>query len=142
MITCNSGILLICNIRRLRISFLTAAAICNSDALAGIMTTVIRSMHWIIIAKHEHIVPKESLAGGGIGICVEEALDDGVIISALEIIEACLLTIVLSLHCFRCLLSIVEEATKGVQKADFPSYRLSLSPFIIRQLKAFLQQYF
>ena len=101
---------------------------------------MIRVDHWIVLTIRKHIVPEEALTGGGVGVCVEEAAKRWVVISALEIIEARLLTIVLSQHCFRCLLSIVEEATKGVQKADFPSYRLSLSPFIIRQLKAFLQQ--
>ncbi len=80
------------------------------------------------------------MTGAAIGIGVDKSAKGGVIVAGLQIIEARLLTIVLSQHCFRCLLSIVEEATKGVQKADFPSYRLSLSPFIIRQLTAFLQQ--
>ena len=45
-------------------------------------------MDRIIPAVHEHIVPEKTLAGAAIGVCVEEALDDGVVISGLEVIEA------------------------------------------------------
>ena len=46
----------------------------------------------IILTVRKHIVPQEALAGAAIGVCVEEALDDGVVISALEVVEACLLS--------------------------------------------------
>ena len=42
----------------------------------------------IIPAVRKHIIPQEALAGAAVGIGVEKALNDGVIISALEIIEA------------------------------------------------------
>ena len=105
-----------------------------------IVSVIVSGVRGSIITIRKHIVSQKTLAGGGVGVCVDESAQGGGVISALEVIEPGFLTIVLSQHCFRCLLSIVEEATKGVQKADFPSYRLSLSPFIIRQLKAFLQQ--
>ena len=41
-----------------------------------------------IHAIRKHIESKEALAGGSKAVCVEEAADDGVVISALEIIEA------------------------------------------------------
>ena len=42
----------------------------------------------IILTVRKHIVPQEALAGAAIGVCVEEALDDGVVISGLQVIEA------------------------------------------------------
>ena len=36
----------------------------------------------------KHIVPQEPLAGAGVAVRVEETLDDGIVISALEVIEA------------------------------------------------------
>ena len=42
----------------------------------------------VIIAIRKHIEPSEALASAAVGIGVEEALHGGVIISALEIIEA------------------------------------------------------
>ena len=42
----------------------------------------------IIVAVRKHIEPQEALPGAAVGVCVEEALDDGVIISGLQIIEA------------------------------------------------------
>ena len=44
----------------------------------------------IIIAVRKHIVPEEPLAGAGVGVRVEEALDDGIVISGLQVIEASL----------------------------------------------------
>ena len=45
-------------------------------------------LDWIIPAVCEHIVTKEALAGAGVAVGVEEALDDGVVVSALQVIEA------------------------------------------------------
>ena len=45
-------------------------------------------MHWIIPAIRKHIEPGEALASTAVGVRVEEAADDGVIISALQVIEA------------------------------------------------------
>ncbi len=42
----------------------------------------------IILAVREHIVPEETGAGGGVAVRVQEALDDGVVVSALQVIEA------------------------------------------------------
>ena len=44
--------------------------------------------HGIIVAISKHVVADKTLAGGGIGICVEETADGGVVISALQVIEA------------------------------------------------------
>ena len=37
-----------------------------------------------------HIVPEEALAGAAVGVRIEEPLDDGIVISGLEVIEASL----------------------------------------------------
>ena len=44
--------------------------------------------NWIIIAIRKHIEPEKALSGAAVGVGVEEALNDGVVISALEVIEA------------------------------------------------------
>ena len=48
----------------------------------------IKEYQRIIPAVRKHIVPQEALAGAGVAVGVEEALDNGVVISALEVIEA------------------------------------------------------
>ena len=47
----------------------------------------IKIIDWIIPTIREHIVPQEALSGAAVGVCVEEALDNGVVISGLEVIE-------------------------------------------------------
>ena len=42
----------------------------------------------IIVAVRKHIEPQEALPGAAVGVCVEEALDDGVVISGLQVVEA------------------------------------------------------
>ena len=42
----------------------------------------------IVPAIRKHVVAQEPLAGGGVGVRVEEALEDRVIISALQVIPA------------------------------------------------------
>ena len=51
------------------------------------MSRRIRGNHRVIIAICKHIVPQDALAGGSEGIAVQESPDDGVIISALQVIE-------------------------------------------------------
>ena len=52
--------------------------------MAGRVITVRR----VIIAVRKHIVPKEALAGGGVAVGVDKSAEGGVVISALEVIEA------------------------------------------------------
>ena len=52
------------------------------------MTAWIFIAHRIIIAVRKHIVPEKALSRAAVGVCVEEALHNGVIISALEVVEA------------------------------------------------------
>ena len=42
----------------------------------------------VIPAVRKHIEPQQALAGAAVGVCVEEAAAGGVIISALQILEA------------------------------------------------------
>ncbi len=42
----------------------------------------------IIVAVRKHIEPEEALPGAAVGVRVEEALDDGVVISGLQVVEA------------------------------------------------------
>ena len=51
------------------------------------MSRRIRGNHRVIIAVRKHIEPEDSLTGGGEGIGVQKSPDDGVIISALQVIE-------------------------------------------------------
>ena len=51
-------------------------------------TACIHPVYRIIPAVRKHIEPQEALAGAAVGIGVEEALHGGVIISALQVIEA------------------------------------------------------
>ena len=50
--------------------------------------TVIRIQYWGIATVREHVVPEEAGAGGGVAVGIQEALDDGVVISRLQVIEA------------------------------------------------------
>ena len=52
------------------------------------MSRRIRGNHRVIIAICKHIVPQDALTSGGEGISVQESSHDGVIISALQVIEA------------------------------------------------------
>ena len=63
-----------------------------------LVSCFVRSNHRTILAVCKHIIAKEALAGATVGIRVEEALDDGVIISALEVVEARLFDCGLSLR--------------------------------------------
>ena len=45
----------------------------------------------VIPAVCEHIATEDALAGGDIGVGADEAADYGIIISALQVIEACFL---------------------------------------------------
>ena len=60
------------------------------------MPCSIVAVYWIIPAVRKHVIPEEALTGAGVAVGVEEALDDGVIVSALEIIEAGLGVVVVS----------------------------------------------
>ena len=42
----------------------------------------------IVITVREHIIADESLTRAGIAVGIEEPLDDGVIISALKVVES------------------------------------------------------
>ena len=52
------------------------------------MTLRITKCYRTVPAVRKHIVPKEALAGAGVGVRVEKALDDGVVISGLQVVEA------------------------------------------------------
>lgn len=41
----------------------------------------------IVPAVRKHVVPEEALAGAGVGVGIDEALDDWVVISGLQVIE-------------------------------------------------------
>ena len=56
------------------------------------MTITVRIFSGVISTVRKHIVPQETLACAGVGVGVEEALNDGVVISALEVVEARLRT--------------------------------------------------
>jgi hypothetical protein len=43
---------------------------------------------WRVYAIRKRVITKESLAGAGVAVGIEEALDDGVVISGLQVVEA------------------------------------------------------
>jgi hypothetical protein len=45
-------------------------------------------INWIITAVGKHVIAEDALAGGNEGIGVDEAADGGIVITALQIIEA------------------------------------------------------
>ena len=53
-----------------------------------IFATVIHTRYRIAKTICKHIMPEEALAGACVSIRVEETLNDGVIISALQVVEA------------------------------------------------------
>ena len=52
------------------------------------MTIRISYIYRVIPTIRKHIEPEEALAGAAVAVRVEETLDDGIVISALEVIEA------------------------------------------------------
>ena len=59
------------------------------------MPSWIAGQNWNIVTIRKHIIPQEALAGACVAVGVEEALDDGIVISALEVVEACLRWVIL-----------------------------------------------
>ena len=59
------------------------------------MSCIIYSINWAVVTICEHVKPKEALASATVGVGVEEALEDGVVISALEVVEARLRWVIL-----------------------------------------------
>ena len=51
------------------------------------MSRRIRAIDWGVVAVRKHIAPHETLPCAGVGVSIEEALYNGVVISALEVIE-------------------------------------------------------
>ena len=60
------------------------------------MSCIIYSINWAVVTICEHVKPKEALASATVGVGVEEALEDGVVISALEVVEARLRIVVIT----------------------------------------------
>ena len=65
-----------------------------------ICTTRISIANRVIPAIRKHIVPQETLAGGGVGVGVDEAADLGIVISALEVIEPGLYWVIVAIDPF------------------------------------------
>ena len=62
-----------------------------------ISTTYVIVIDWIIPTVRKHIVPQEALTGGGETVCIDKAAQGGVVVSGLQVIEARLVVVVLSL---------------------------------------------
>ena len=63
-----------------------------------ISTTYVIVIDWIIPTVRKHIVPQETLACACVAVGVEEAAERWIVISALEVVEARLHTILLPLN--------------------------------------------
>ena len=59
--------------------------------MTNIMAAWISTCNRIIIAVRKHIIPEESLSRAAVGVRVEKPLDDGVVVSGLQVVEARLL---------------------------------------------------
>ena len=55
-------------------------------------STRVARIHWVIVAISKHIVAEDALAGGDVDIGVDEAAYCRIIISALQVIEASILS--------------------------------------------------
>ena len=64
--------------------------------MPNIMPSGILTRNRIIIAVRKHIEPQEALAGAAVGVRVEKPLDDGVVVSGLQVIEARLCIVVVA----------------------------------------------
>ena len=53
-----------------------------------VLPCYIFTLDWIVSAIRKHIISQEALAGAGVAVGVEEPSQGGVVISALEVIEA------------------------------------------------------
>ena len=51
------------------------------------MATGVYTINRIIIAIREHIAADNALAGGGVGVGVQEAAQLGIVVAGLEVIE-------------------------------------------------------
>ena len=56
--------------------------------MSNIVPGGICACNWFIVAICKHIEPQEALAGAAVGVRVEKPLDDGVVVSGLQVIEA------------------------------------------------------
>ena len=54
------------------------------------VTSWIKTIRWVIPAIRKHIIPQEALTSAGVAVCVEEAAQGGVVVAALQVVEACL----------------------------------------------------
>ena len=60
------------------------------------MASWINAINRIIPTVCKHIVPQEALAGTGVAVSVEEAAQGGIVVSALEVVEARLCIVVVA----------------------------------------------
>ena len=56
------------------------------------MSRWINSYYRIVVAVRKHIVPEEAVAVGCVAVCVDKPLDDGIVVSGLQIVETGLST--------------------------------------------------
>ncbi len=67
----------------------------NNNSAVHRLSSIIAGYSRPVPAVRKHIIPQEALSGAGVGVRVEEALDDWIVISALEVIEARLSAVVI-----------------------------------------------
>ena len=62
------------------------------------MSVAVSVVHRPVLAVREHVVPEETGAGGGVAVGVDKPLDDGIVVSGLQVVEARLCVVVVSLN--------------------------------------------
>lgn len=86
------------------------------------MAKCVKILYRAIIAICKHIDPQEALAGAGVAVRVEEAAKGGVIISTLEIVEACLG------------IEVITTVTQGVDLCKAAGCAQDIAPGVIAVL--------
>ena len=64
--------------------------------MTAVLAAWVSTCNRIIIAVRKHIIREEALAGAAVGVRVEKPLDDGVVVSGLQVIEARLCIVVVA----------------------------------------------
>ena len=64
--------------------------------MSNVFSCGIRACNRIVVTIRKHNKPQEALAGAAVGVRVEKPLDDGVVVSGLQVIEARLCIVVVA----------------------------------------------
>ena len=75
--------------------------------------TRVFSKNWGVLTVRKHIVPQEALAGAGVSVGVEEAIDDRVVVPGLQVIEAGLCVVVVAIGAKMWSFGVLKKQPQG-----------------------------